>query len=699
MRVIDYKDGIKGEAPRLLLMSKKKYCLTRHYEYKQHEHILCEMSHLFDAELMDTVTHFPEVFINDIMSPLCGLVNTMLYLGKKYDYLPQDAETLYWSLKLIKMCDRLESLLSFSLNTKEKDLSAVTNEIRVLTGNVIAEVEARLEDGSQWAILKDRCTIVDFTIVGLYLGCYEKQELREILTSRLEQAPRLWPYIQRQVQHLLPVLVLYGQHLTCHASGHYSTIYWLLMSQARLPFEIVPSPEPWIQIANVKYRDMGLALKMIAEIMGFDTSEKGPLLEAAVQLWSTAPELWETTKASQLAVMEEHFRGLGKKGLLYRDKARLDELYCIGLRRDKDRETSAGIVERLLPALWKYATEWLRLFTRKETCLLLLSNIAQQIKPVNLEYLIYYTTAFPHNMIDMLKGIGYKVETLFLGLGNCKERLLKIKDRPDYREGRLDILNLCDGSEDDGCTGASAYQALDELQIPFAGCPYNITKNTTYKEYMKDMYMKNGIPTAPFIAMSKWDPTISTAHIPYPVIIKPSAGCASIGITKDSKCSTPAELEARMKMRNQKPLYNGVYLIESFIQGPEFTVLVSGGPTSDVLVYAPVERVFNRAKHPADMWISIEEAYDNTLYKYKKVVQPELAATLTEIAKKAHLCLEGGGCTRTDLRQDAQTGEIFALETNAPCGIGFKYPPYYILKYSGLRLEDLLAFLIAASVH
>ncbi len=80
---------------------------------------------------------------------------------------------------------------------------------------------------------------------------------------------------------------------------------------------------------------------------------------------------------------------------------------------------------------------------------------------------------------------------------------------------------------------------------------------------------------------------------------------------------------------------------------------------------------------------------------YESVKDITLSQKLIDLTKKTYLCLGGNGYARMDIRQRKDTGEIFILEANALCGIGFALPSFDILQMMGKRLEDMFAVVIA----
>lgn len=144
----------------------------------------------------------------------------------------------------------------------------------------------------------------------------------------------------------------------------------------------------------------------------------------------------------------------------------------------------------------------------------------------------------------------------------------------------------------------------------------------------------------------------------------------------------PTREEMKRVCRQLVETFGGA-LVEEFIEGREFSALVSENPDdpNDPITYVPVEIVFppgESFKHTAMKWERFNEMV------VRPVQEEPLATRLCDMTKKLFLGLDGTGYGRCDIRMDAR-GELFMLEIN-PQGAVF-YPPDqpgmadYILQY------------------
>ena len=85
---------------------------------------------------------------------------------------------------------------------------------------------------------------------------------------------------------------------------------------------------------------------------------------------------------------------------------------------------------------------------------------------------------------------------------------------------------------------------MDERAIYFAGTNNEFAINTADNEPMKKFFINSGVPTSPYVFLSKWDEeAVKKDNLVFPVIIKLSDAYASFGMGKDSKCQDIEQLK------------------------------------------------------------------------------------------------------------------------------------------------------------
>lgn len=152
------------------------------------------------------------------------------------------------------------------------------------------------------------------------------------------------------------------------------------------------------------------------------------------------------------------------------------------------------------------------------------------------------------------------------------------------------FINLCDGANEEDKAGPEVVQALEAFNVPFTGSSsvfYSMTKET-----MKYVAYSSDISTPPHVfAYSEEDIQLAIKSLLFPMIVKHYNGFNSLGMTAKALVRNEAELLEQAKITIGE--YGGA-LIEEFIEGREFTVLVCENPDNqyEPLVYTPVECIF-----------------------------------------------------------------------------------------------------------
>jgi D-alanine-D-alanine ligase len=290
----------------------------------------------------------------------------------------------------------------------------------------------------------------------------------------------------------------------------------------------------------------------------------------------------------------------------------------------------------------------------------------------------------------------------------------KIAKEKDFAHKTPVVFNLCDGDEINGTPGISVVKLLEEKGLIYTGSDEYFYRITTSKIPMKKAFDKYLVPSAKWKAINNKDDIENIFEsLGTPVIVKPSISGGSMGVGIKNVVHNQTELEEQVnKMfkgyRGWDLAADGL-IAESFITGPEFTVMISGSynnPTK-AKIYTPVERVFHASLPEQEKFLSFDrlwEIYEDeapmpneaNFYEY---ALPD-AALIDEIKKiswDAFVACKGCGYTRADVRMDKETGKLYVLEVNAQCGLS-EDEDYTsigaILRFSGNTFTQLVTEII-----
>lgn len=255
---------------------------------------------------------------------------------------------------------------------------------------------------------------------------------------------------------------------------------------------------------------------------------------------------------------------------------------------------------------------------------------------------------------------GHDCETALIDKARAVRQVVDLS-----RRGFDVFINLCDGAWDEDRAGIEVVQTLERLGLPFTGATSNFYEPT--REMMKRVCHFWGIKAPAFVLASD-DVSVELAAVSlrFPLIVKHPNSYSSIGLTKASRVETPADL--RIQAAKMIDAF-GATLIEEFIEGREFSVLVveNADDAKEPFAYRPVEFRFPEGesfKHFDLKWKD---------YEAMTCVQcddDELSERLKDMSKKLFLGLNGAGYGRCDVRMNAE-GELYMLEINANCDVAY----------------------------
>ncbi|HMU08544.1 MAG TPA: ATP-grasp domain-containing protein [Ferruginibacter sp.] len=249
------------------------------------------------------------------------------------------------------------------------------------------------------------------------------------------------------------------------------------------------------------------------------------------------------------------------------------------------------------------------------------------------------------------------------------------------------IFNLCDGDEVNGTPGISVVKLLEEKGLFYTGSDEYFYHITTSKIPMKQAFDKAGVPNAPWEAITAREQNIDKIidKLGSPVIVKPSVSGGSMGVGIRNVVNSTEELAVQVE--NMFDGYRGWELTsdgivaESFINGPEYTVLIVGSydKPGKAKIYEPVERIFHPSLPDKEKFLSFDRLWEiyeeekpmpdaGNFYEYE-LPDAALIDEIKRISWEAFVATRGKGYTRVDLRMDKETGKIYVLEVNAQCGL------------------------------
>jgi len=195
------------------------------------------------------------------------------------------------------------------------------------------------------------------------------------------------------------------------------------------------------------------------------------------------------------------------------------------------------------------------------------------------------------------------------------------------------------------------------------------------KVAMKNVFVRDGVPTAPFTTKLLTDPA-DFVDVP-PWFVKQDTGAASVGIFADNKVSTPEDMKRVWDRVEQ--LRCGVFA-EHFARGRECTVLVAGS-VDDPVVFPPIERVFasGLSGHQQD------SNWDNFRFELTDPDDP-WAQSSKVLAAAAYKSIQAAPYARVDIRGN------LVLEVNTVPAYSLTDTAYSLAKVLDRKPENWASF-------
>lgn len=279
------------------------------------------------------------------------------------------------------------------------------------------------------------------------------------------------------------------------------------------------------------------------------------------------------------------------------------------------------------------------------------------------------------------------IDHVFLNKLTTYYQLKKLKEK------NYDIyINLCEGYLEWAVPSIDVIYSLDLLGLPYTGPTANLYDPP--KTIMKYLAFCEDVKTPAHILVECEDDLQQLpGNLNFPLFVKPAKAGDSLGIDEDSKTNNTTDLLIKVK----KVLAEfGAALIEEYIEGREFTVLVCGNPDGKTCTsFTPVEYIFPEGFTFKTYALKTSELHPSANIP---VTDPVIASNLKSLGEQVFLAFNGAGYARMDFRMNSK-GELFFLEINFTCSVfyekGYEGSADYILMHDGVGQKGFLQKIIA----
>ena len=290
----------------------------------------------------------------------------------------------------------------------------------------------------------------------------------------------------------------------------------------------------------------------------------------------------------------------------------------------------------------------------------------------------------PRNLSGLLPGD--EVDHIFLN------KLTTYRQLKDLKKKNYDIyINLCEGYLEWEVPSIDVIHSMDLLDIAYTGPSVKLYDPT--KELMKYVAFCENVKTpAYFIIEKPGDIEKVEQFLSYPMFIKPAKAGDSLGIDENSVLYNKQDL-----LKKVVEIFNdyGPLLVEEYIEGREFTVLVAANKDGkSSTVFKPVEYVFPDGKSFKTYSLKTSELHPDCNFP---CTDPVLDIELRRAAEKIFKGFNGVGYARLDFRVNDKN-EIFFLEINFTCSVfytdGYEGSADFVLKFDEAGQKGFLKHII-----
>ncbi len=253
------------------------------------------------------------------------------------------------------------------------------------------------------------------------------------------------------------------------------------------------------------------------------------------------------------------------------------------------------------------------------------------------------------------------------------------------------FVNLCEGYLDWEVPSIDVIYSLDLLNLPYTGPTVELYDPT--KTLMKYVAYCEGIKTPGYnLVVQVKEIDCAADGLSYPLFLKPEKAGDSLGIDEKSLVYNKEQL--RIKANSLLTEF-GTVLVEEYIEGREFTVLVAANAEGkSCTVFKPVEYIFPKEKTFKTYSLKTSELHPDCNVPCN---DPALEEALREASEKIFKGFSGVGYARLDFRVNDR-GVLFFLEINFTCSVfykgGYEGSADYILQFDGIGQQGFLKHII-----
>jgi D-alanine-D-alanine ligase len=286
---------------------------------------------------------------------------------------------------------------------------------------------------------------------------------------------------------------------------------------------------------------------------------------------------------------------------------------------------------------------------------------------------------------DALSKSGYEVEEVPIR-DNVETALAP------YPPNEWTVFNLGEGLQGWLFEEARIAWALDAMGYRFTGSGGDALARSNHKARAKALLVATGVETPAWWLFHHPDEVVAAyaADIRFPLIVKPVAEDASIGVGPEAVVHTVSALRERVAYIVE--CYRQGALAEAFVVGREFNIALWGEPPQ-VLPLAEVD--FSAFPDPYSRIVSFSAKWEEDSFEYHHTpvvcpapVSADLGALIEDTALRAWAAIGCRGYARVDMRVSAK-GVPYVVEVNCNPDISPDAGFYRAARAAGYSYDEM----------
>ena len=288
-----------------------------------------------------------------------------------------------------------------------------------------------------------------------------------------------------------------------------------------------------------------------------------------------------------------------------------------------------------------------------------------------------------------LRGLGFRVQEVPI------DRDVELALAP-YPPTEWIVFNLGEGLEGRLFEEPRIVWALDAMGYWYTGSDGYAIANSVDKARAKGLLIRHGVITPPWVLVRHPDEVGAACSVlPFPLIVKPVAEDASLGVGPEAVVETVSALRDRVGYVVER--YRQAALCEAFVVGREFNVSIWGDPP-EVLPLAEID--FGAFANPYDRIVSFAAKWEEASFEYQNTpvicpapVEAELADGIVETALRSWSAVGSRGYARVDMRLDEQQ-RLQVVEVNCNPDLSPEAGFHRAARAAGYGYEDMVARIV-----